>query len=261
MDEEETQKCINCGQVLPFNKFKYQGINKYTLTCKDCLKLKKHKSEDYVHYNTVWDLDKLRQGFTDFFNEFGRFPMASEVDNYHNLPSARQIQRKWGGLRELRKVLNLDITDYSSGEYRSKTAFIHDKEAMVSEKEVREYLDSRYGEICVHEEKKYGEHGNTVDFFVYAKENFGVDVFKTSTYKNLINNVNIKLCKYRDYPFKLYFVVMNEEFEQVEIDKIINNKKAKLSENTKCLSFETFKKDCESIEPIFITFDYSKVNS
>lgn len=81
-----------------------------------------------------------------------------------------------------------------------------------SEKETREFLDKRYGEICVHEEKRYGDGRNRVDFFVYAKENFAVEVFNTYSLRNLSKNLNSKLHKFNDFPFKLYFVVTGGDF-------------------------------------------------
>ncbi len=124
-------------------------------------------------------LGNIRDGFDRFNREHGYYPSAEEIDNCPYLPSSRQIQRKLGGLRKLREVLGLSDFDYRTGNRRQVVIGKFLKLSIDAEKETREFLDKRYGEICVHEEKKYGEGRNRVDFFVYAKDNFAVEVFNT----------------------------------------------------------------------------------
>ncbi|MBN2462436.1 MAG: hypothetical protein JXB43_02415, partial [Dehalococcoidia bacterium] len=191
-------------------------------------------------------LDNLRNGLERFNKEQGHYPAAEEIDACPYLPSARQIQRKLGGLKKLRSVLGLNDLDYRTGSRRQVTINEFLQLAVASEKATKEFLDKRYGEICVHEEKKYGEGGsNRVDFFVYAKENFAVEVFNTYSIRNLAKNLNIKLHKFSDFPFRLYFVVTGGDFSQVLIDALISNKKnLPLLPNMKCLTVEEFKKEC-----------------
>jgi len=252
------QKCISCGKILPYNKFKYQGTNRYNKSCKDCVRLSKEKSGENIHPAKIWSFEKVKSGFDEFFKQYGRYPTALEIDIYPKLPSSRNIQRYFGGLVNLRKKFGYEITSYAKGEFRSKTAGIYNVESRVSESDVRNYLDKRFGEICVHEERKYGEGGNTLDFYVYAKENFGVDVFKTHNYHNLAGNINIKFNKYQDFTQKLYFVLVGGDFEQTKIDNLMKNKKNPLPGNMRCLIFQEFIRECERNEPIHIDVSYQK---
>ena len=56
-----------------------------------------------------WDLNKIRYGLEEFYKLNKRYPLALEIDRYPLLPSSRQVQRKFGGLKELRRFLNDDI--------------------------------------------------------------------------------------------------------------------------------------------------------
>jgi hypothetical protein len=205
-------------------------------------------------------LGNLREGFKRFNDEHGHYPTADEIDSCLYLPSARQIQRKFGGLKKLRNVFGLNDLDYRTGSRRQVTINKFLRLAITSEKATKEFLDNRYGEICVHEEKKYGEGRNRVDFFVYAKENFAVEVFNTYSIRNLAKNLNIKLHKFSDFPFRLYFVVTGGDFSQGLIDALISNKKnLPLLPNMKCLTVEEFEKECMcNLSPLSMRTRYAK---
>lgn len=243
----------------------FANKNRDMLNWEGVLKLfngrKSLKRKIKYHINKrVWNLEKIKVGFSKFYEKHRRYPTAIEIDNFPDLPSSRNIQRYWGGLTNLRKLLQLEITDYSKGSYRSKWAGVYTSEAINSEKEVRKYLENRYYELCVHEEKRYGDGKNAMDFFIYAEENFGVDVFKTSNYHNLAKNINIKLDKYKDFPYKLFFVVIGDIFEQTKIDNLMSNKKDKpLLDNMTCITMKNFVLECEKIKPLDINFEYQKI--
>ncbi|MCA9342635.1 hypothetical protein KC950_01320 [Candidatus Saccharibacteria bacterium] len=50
-----------------------------------------------------WTKDELRAGFEKFKNINGRYPTSHEIDSFPYLPSARSIQRTFGGLVEIRQ--------------------------------------------------------------------------------------------------------------------------------------------------------------
>lgn len=209
----------------------------------------------------VWTLDKLKEGFESYYKKYGKYPTAPEVDDFPDLPTFRNIQRYYGGLRNLRKLMGLEVHDYTIGGYRKKWASIYNKQARLTEVEVREFLDKRYGEICVHEERKYGDGKNAMDFFVYCKKNFGVDVFKTSSYKNLAKNINIKQKKYKNFPFRLFFVVVGNNHKQKKIDILMKNKENPLPKNTSCLTFDAFRKECQKFIPLTLSLNYTKIRN
>lgn len=190
-------------------------------------------------------LDAIRAGLVRFHREHGHYPTGPEIDECPYLCSSRYIERKYGGLRRLREVLGFEVVDYGKGRHRQGIASRSNRLSIDTENEMRELLVGRYGEICVHEEKKYGSSKQRVDFFVYAKENFAVDVFNTYTVRNLGKNVNIKLHKYRDFPYKLYLVLTGGSIPQERIDVLVSCKKRlPLPPNMNCLTIEEFKKEC-----------------
>lgn len=133
----------------------------------------------------IWSLEKIRVGFEEFFKEFGRYPTALEIDKFRLLPSARQIQRRFNGLKSLRKSFKLPISDYGSGEARRKIARVVNARGREKEYAFRTILVSHFGEMFVHGQKPFNNYKSRVDFFVYAKNyRFGVDVFFPSSKRN-----------------------------------------------------------------------------
>jgi hypothetical protein len=49
----------------------------------------------------TYSIEELRNGFEHFYQENGHYPTAPEIDRCKYLPSARQIQRNFGGLPKL----------------------------------------------------------------------------------------------------------------------------------------------------------------
>jgi len=207
-----------------------------------------------------FNLENIKNGLERYNNEFGHYPTAEEMDNCPYLPSARWIQYKYGGLRKLRDSFGFADVDYRTGSRRKDTINEFLRLALISERTIKEFLDKRYGEICVHEEKKYGGGRNRVDFFVYAKENFAVEVFNTYTLRNLAKNLNIKLHKFSDFPFRLYFVITGGAFSQQQLDALVSNKNdLPLLPNMKCLVPDEFIKECNSkLLPLPIRMRYAK---
>jgi hypothetical protein len=147
----------------------------------------------------IWTIQLLKRGFERFVNENGHYPSALEIDNCPYLCTSRLIQLRFGGLLKLREILEIPELSYASGQHRRQIWSEVNKLSIGSEKKICEFLTNTYGELCVHEEKKYGDGRNRVDFFVYAKKNFAVEVFNTYTVHGIIGNLNSKLKKYQDF--------------------------------------------------------------
>jgi len=88
-------------------------------------------------------LDNVRNGLERFNKEHGHYPAAEEIDICPYLPSARQIQKKFGGLKKLRSVLGLNDLDYRTGSRRQVTINEFLRLALTSEKATKEFLDKR----------------------------------------------------------------------------------------------------------------------
>jgi len=198
------------------------------------------------------DLDTLNDGFRRFYYEYGHYPSTDEVDNCKYLCSSKQIQRKFGGINKLRELLGIHDSDYSRGSHRKIIYERINRLGISSEHQISDFLKHRYGDICVHEERKYGTGRNRVDFYVFAKTNFAVEVFNTYTLRNLLINLNSKLKKYKNFSDLIFFVVTGANFNQTDIDSIIDRKKNKkyLAINIKCVSLDGFKKHCQDIQPL-----------
>jgi hypothetical protein len=173
-----------------------------------------------------WNKERLKAGFERFLEEKGHLPTAPEIDSCPYLPSARQIQRAFGGLRALRQELGYEHIDFGRGEFRSKFAGLNMIRGVAAEKELERALVEFFGEPFVHIEKRYGQESNRVDFFVYAHEsNFGVDVFYSVTARDIQKNLNLKVDKYAGfYPqTPLYFVLANPDVDALALAGITMN--------------------------------------
>jgi hypothetical protein len=71
-----------------------------------------------------------------FYDQHNRYPTSNEIDAFEYLPTSRTIQRSHGGLVNLRKKLLLgEISDHTTGDYRSEVARKADKRAKHYEEE------------------------------------------------------------------------------------------------------------------------------
>ncbi len=197
-----------------------------------------------------WKLAELRAGLENFYTKNGYYPTATEIDAHPYLPSARTIERTFGGLVELRKVLGLDTqSDLREGAHSSKRASTINVQARKVEKEVLTYLSKIFGGQSVHPKYSFIDDKRTqVDFFVYGGSNgFCVDVFYPSDRRNLIGCLNSKLTKYQGPQMNQYpviFLQMNKEIGQAVLDAVIKNKKKKLLAGHQLLSWDSFVEFC-----------------
>lgn len=200
---------------------------------------------------------EIKASWLKFKIKHGHFPTSTEMDASPHMLTARSIQRCYGGLVNLRRELGLEINDYTQGEYRSRQMGEINRRSLSSENEVQQYLINKFGEVCVHDQKKHGDHKQRLDFFVYARENFGVDVFRASSYHSFKQIINIKLNMYKRFPHRLFLVVKEDNLEQTKIDKIIKNKEKFVPDNVVCVTFKNFIKECSKIRPLQIDFSYN----
>jgi hypothetical protein len=186
---------------------------------------------------TIWTLEKVKAGFDAFYKQHNRYPTSLEIDDYKELSSSRQLQRRFGGLVEIRKTLNLDgPSDFTKGTYSSERATAINKRAHQTEKEIYDYLVKQFGEMAVHREFMFLDDRRTrTDFFVHSKKgNFSVDVFYPKDLHNLIGCINSKMRTYSGgeiLKYPVIFLMMNPNITEEEIERFIKNKKNKLYAN------------------------------
>lgn len=203
-----------------------------------------------------WTIENIASGFEHFYKLNKKYPTAQEIDNFEFLPSARSIQRKFGGVVAIRKYLDLSGQhDLTKGEHSSKRAFKINKRAHNTEKEVYRYLVNRFGTHFVHREYFILDDKRTkIDFFVYYKGGeFAVDIFYPESRHNLIGCLNSKMRKYNNEFMSqnpVIFLQMNNEIDLLQLESITRNKKNKLKNNQYLMNMEGFKAFCAKKEPL-----------
>jgi hypothetical protein len=199
-----------------------------------------------------WTLEKVKEGFDRFFDAHNRYPAAYDVDDFDFLPSSRQIQRKFGGLVNLRKLLNLEIGNYTMGNEGSRKASHINIRGKKYENILLDFLKEQFDEKFIHIERPIGnDHKDRYDFFVYAKPtNFAVDVFCTNDTRGVVNIMNMKENKYKRSIIieDLYFVYFGDNINDGRIKKWQTNRKNKFPVNWKIMNIEEFKKDISRFE-------------
>lgn len=198
-----------------------------------------------------WKLEELKAGFENFYAKHGHYPTAPEVDADSCLPSARTIERSFGGIVGLRKTLGLlnAQSDMRTGAHSSKRASMINSRAHLVEQEVYTYLEKLFGRQFVHREYFFLDDKRTrADFFVYdSAEGFCVDVFYPSDRRNLVGCLNSKLAKYQGLQMNQYpviFLQMNKDMDQSILDAVVKNKEKKLLTGHRLFSWDSFKEFC-----------------
>ncbi len=196
-----------------------------------------------------WTLEKIKDGFERFQKKYGRLPASQEVDKFEYLPSSRQIQRLFGGLPQLRKLIGHKDVYLSKGEHRSKIGFESNQRSRISEARLRDILYAKFHEPFVHLEKPIDtEKKLRADFYVFNPiENFSVDIFTTETPHDLSSNVYIKVRKYSHLKEKMYLVLFSKKLTEGDVSLLVERKKIKFPENIELITMDNFIKKVLSI--------------
>lgn len=210
------------------------------------MNLRKQKSGKQI----PWTIEEIGAGLQHFNETHGHYPTAPEIDKYEYLPSARSIERSFGGVVAVRTKLGLGgQTDFRSGKHSADRSVMIAKRARKTEQAVHTYLCERFGSQFVHREYFFSDDKRSrADFFIFDKENgFCVDVFYPSNRRNLIGCLNSKLDKYlersmREYP--VIFLQMNEDIGQEVLDQVILKKSKKLLKGQYLMCWDTFAVFC-----------------
>ena len=203
-----------------------------------------------------WTLEELKVGLQHFYKEYSHYPSSSEVDRYGYLPSARSIERSFGGLVKLRKKFGLGDVDLRTGEHSSQRARTINRRAHLVEREVYDFLTNRFGKEFVHREYFFtDDHRTRADFFVYeGSEGFCVDVFYPNSLRNLTGCLNLKLNKYKGaetlLPYPVIFLQMNRELSQDALDRLLERKEKRLSVGQYLMGWENFEEFCMKRDPL-----------
>lgn len=197
--------------------------------------------------NKIFTLKEMKSGFERFYSEKGYFPSAHEIDAYPYLPTSRTIQRSWGGLANIRKMLNYSETDYRTGQRRSEVAVRVNQLGFKTENELEFYLVKIFGEIFVHTQKRIGH--TYVDFFIYTpSKKIAIDVFTFKDIFSYTKNINNKLHTYKNFEYEIIFVPVGESLTKAEIQDRLDRKKFKLLPHMKVMLLDDLKIYLESFD-------------
>jgi hypothetical protein len=198
--------------------------------------------------------ENIKAGFEKFREQNGRYPNVFEIDDFEDLPTARTLQRRFGGARGIRAKFGLDISDFRTGETRRAVFDKFWKRSLDAEDKIHKLLVKRFGEVFVHREYFFADDKRTrTDFYVYCQNgNFLVDVFFPSNIKSLARCLSSKQRTYGNSVLQKYpiiFLQMNDDIDGEDIKKILTNKKIMLSDKQLVMSFIEFNAYIKSKRP------------
>lgn len=200
-----------------------------------------------------WTDRSIKDGFNKYFAENDNYPTSDELTLVDYLPSARQIQRIYGGIPQLRTKLGLEIVDYTKGATRSKLSSVINSRGNELELEMEKKLVAIFGKCFVHSERKIFNTGKSrFDFYLFTKQGeIGIDVFYASSFSLLKRIINLKQMKYKGYSVTaLYFVCGNKDIDQERINKFVQGKMNQLAGNIKVLAYKDFLMEVKSFKPL-----------
>lgn len=186
-----------------------------------------------------------------FFTKNNRYPTVNDFHHRNNLPSARSIQRCFGGgLTRLRELLNLPLDMRKN---REESIRKQQERNYYSESKMENFLVSVFGRQFVHKQSTIVDNTeHRADFKVFFDGgDFVVDVFTPQDKHSLSGCLNWKQRKHGliGGP-KVYFVNMNPDITDTVVTSIIENKIKKLSALQVLMNFTEFQSHVKEFIPL-----------
>lgn len=186
-------------------------------------------------------MEEIKSLMERFRNENGRYPGSMDFDLTEYLPSARQVQRKFGGIVSLKTKMEIPIEeiDFRKGFYRSNKARYSMDKSDFDEEKIYISLVKKFGIRNVHRESPYLSSGKIrSDFIVYHHPTidlkFAIDIFYPETVVSLVGCINHKLRKidFSLLDYDVYLVNLNGSLDSAT-DTKMKNKKIALPANVR----------------------------
>jgi hypothetical protein len=165
------------------------------------------------------NFNKDKKAVEDFIKSNGYEPTAIDFDLTDYLPSARTIQRNYGGLPQFRALLGLKTSDFTKGKHRAGKALQAGKLCRQMESDLFRELLAKYDQSVSSPAYVYVHTGHTVDYRLDTSEGtFLFDVFYPTTTHSFVGCVGIKNAKhstdresfYTERP-QMFLVCLNED--------------------------------------------------
>ena len=225
------------------------------------LRVKQYKlSEQSGKSHSERDLEVYKEMINLFYQKNNRYPTVLEFNHKNLLPSARLIQRNYGGVQKFRELMDLEVINYTKGQPRIDTMKIISKRAKDYEQELYILLYNKFHKpkegFVVEREPVISGVDPENDVYGYKRADVGInnfnvprdkqkkstyiDFFYASTKESLFGCVNIKNKKIKGIvPLKdIIYVSINPEFSQEDINSFTLPKKS-----PRVLSREEFMKE------------------
>lgn len=174
-------------------------------------------------------LRKQKKDVERFIAENGREPVSLDFDTEKYMTSSRSIQRRLGGLVNLRNLLGLEVKDFTKGSERVKKAKVSMDDCQKDESDLFKQLLSVYTQKNVSSPTKvFLYRGVTADLRLdHEGVTYLIDIFKPNSKPSFLSCVRIKNKKYLQEgesfyikPVQFLYVCMNEEV-MVQMDNPI----------------------------------------
>lgn len=179
-----------------------------------------------------------------FKQENGYYPNTRDFDETEYLPSAKTIQRSFGGIRKIKSDMGLPVGDWdgrSSKANQLKTS-LSMKKSDKQEKEIYNYLVNMFGIRNIHRESPYTADSKIrSDFTIYYHPSIdykiAIDIFYPDYMTSLAGCINSKLGKidFSKLDYEILMVNMNKKFDKF-IDEKMEKRKTKLPSNVRIIS-------------------------
>lgn len=178
----------------------------------------------------------IKTRIKQFYELHGRYPLSEDFTKENALPSARYMQRNHNGIVAFKREMNLPKNQQDA---RLENRLI----SANNQSKIKKLFVSALGEIAVHEQSPYADHGMMrSDFKLFLKNGtqIFVDLFHPSKKSTVAGCLNVKLKKFQkaNIESNIYFVCTNESLLD-EMERVKKVKGDKIPHNIKVVSLQS----------------------
>jgi len=186
------------------------------------------------------ELEILKQEFENFKIKNGNYPATLDITTQNGFSfSAKTIQRRMGGIVNIRKNFGLEITDFTKGSIRADKALASNNKSFIEQEKIYKKLRLIFGEYYIHQQSPYGDFGRQrSDFKIHHKQgHLYIDIFYANRYESMVGCINAKLKKFNpDIIWGDIILVNTNKLFNDRIPKLIEQRKTPLPKNIKVMS-------------------------
>jgi len=178
-----------------------------------------------MSHKRTWTLKKVKSGIDSFYSKHNRYPVSRDFDLDPDLPSARHVQRIFGGLVSLRKKLKIvSEKDFSKGSYSSTRAQKIKEQSTKTSRALLSILQKYAPYALIEVKVPIKTYRSTFDFKLGNEaQNCVVEHVNPRDDRTLIECIENKLRKIANIepnPKKVFIVIMNTKINQGKIEQM-----------------------------------------